>query len=358
MPSITDLPALVARLRPEQRARFERIFDVELAPGQCVIPETMRQWAIDRFGSVDEVEHQHVARIFNIVTWDGALINPLRARRLPKLPREPFVLVEADDIFAHPLETTAADSFGRVRGRHGITTGNVARWDGLHAVLIFDQPDPLAFTRDHLRDYFETALVWANKAHQADPEARYFFWMWNGGLAGGASIKHAHAQMALGRGRHYAKIERLRRAALAYAGQHGANYFDDLYAAHADIGLAFEAGGLRAFEYLAALRGKDTWIIGEAINTQLADALHDTLRGLLDRAGMRAFDVGLYVPPLWPGALGDGAEDWRGFPVIARIVGRNHLAESSDIGAGDLFAMSVIPDDPFVVKEVIVNSDS
>lgn len=348
MPTITDLPDLIARLAPDKRARFERIFEVELAPGECVIPESMRGWAAATFGNVSEVERQQVARIFNTVTWDGALINPLRARRLPAAPRLPFALDAADDIFAHPLQTTAADVFGRVRGAHCITTGNVARWDGAHAVIIFDQPDPLGFTREHLRDYFATALAWAGKAHAADPQARYLFWMWNGGLAAGASIKHAHAQVALGRGRHFAKIERLRRAALAYAAQHDANYFDDLLAAHADVGLAFDAAGLPAFEYLAALRGKDTWILGDALNDQLADALHHTLRRLLDFAGMRAFDVGIYLPPLWQA---DEAEDWRGFPAIARVVGRVPLNESSDIGAGDLFAMSVIPDDPFVVRE-------
>jgi hypothetical protein len=51
MPFITDLPELIARLGPEQRARFERIFDVELVPGGCVIPPTMREWATKTFGN-------------------------------------------------------------------------------------------------------------------------------------------------------------------------------------------------------------------------------------------------------------------------------------------------------------------
>ena len=78
----------------------------------------------------------------------------------------------SDDIFADPLRTTAEDVFGRVRGKYCITTGNVARWDGQCAVLIFDEYDPLRFRREHIRDYFATALEWARHANAYDPEAR------------------------------------------------------------------------------------------------------------------------------------------------------------------------------------------
>lgn len=71
--------------------------------------------------------------------------------------------------------------------------------------------------------------------------------MWNGGLKGGASIQHAHVQIALGRGMHYSRVEFLRRAALAYRAQHTSDYFADLFAAHADLGLSFALGAVRGF---------------------------------------------------------------------------------------------------------------
>lgn len=353
MRTITQLPEILGGLPPEARARFERIFDVEVVSGTCEVPDTLRDWAVERFGSVEAVEHQHVVRIFNKVTWDGALINPLRSRRpLPNASAPPHKH-GGEDMFARPLQRTAADTFGRVRGEHSITTGNIARWDGQHAVVIFDEPDPMRFTREHLRDYFRVGLAWAGKAHRADPEARFFTWMWNGGLPGGASIPHAHAQIALGRRLNYAKVERLRAAAAGYRAQHGADYFADLVAAHDDVGLGFTAGGVRGLTYLAALRGKDTWLIGSDLDDRLADALHAVLRGLIDHGGMRAFNVGVMMPPLF-GAR-DGA--WAGFPVIARVVGRIPTgSDSSDIGAGDLFAMSVIPDDPFAAHAAIARA--
>jgi hypothetical protein len=384
MTRITDLPELVACLPAAQRARFERIFDVQLVQGECLIPDTMREWTVRRFGSVDDVQRQQIVRVTNSVTWEGAIFNPLRIKR-PVLfhpGASPSGVVDVkipdDDVFADPLRTTAADVFGRVRGQHCITTSNVARWDGQCSVLIFAEPDPFAFSRDHLRDYFRTALAWADRAHAADPEARHLVWMWNGGTAGGASIPHAHAQMGLGRYTPYAFVEGLRRAALRYRAEQGANYFDDLVAAHDDVGLGFALHGLRGFVNLAASRPKDTWIVGPAFDETLADALHDALRALIDRAGVRGFDVGVVMPPLYPAAQkpadhpepveGDrlvserslwrrpswSTENWAGFPVIARIVDRGRPdAVSSDLGAMDFFAQRVIADDPFTTRAVL-----
>lgn len=373
MPTIVDLPEVVADLPVANRARFERIFRVDRVEGECRVPAAMRTWVERHFGSVAVVERQRVVRVTNLVTFDGALFNPLRSRRPVAMsgdgskttdnargnaredaredPRGDAHASAIDDVFADPLRTTTEDVFGRVRGRYCITASNVARWEGQGAVLIFDEPDPLAFTRDHLRDYFQASLEWARRAHRCDPQARYFLWMWNGGLKGGASVAHAHAQIGLGRGMHYAQVERLRRAALAYRERHGANYFDDLLAAHEDVGLDIRAGCLRGFVYLAANRPKDIWILGRAFADDLADALHDVLRGLIERTGTRAFDVAVLMPPLYAPPFEERSEDWSGFPVIARLGDRGSPDMiSSDIGAIDLYAHNTIAADPFEVR--------
>lgn len=377
MPTIVDLPELIAGLPAERRTRFERIFRVDRVIGECRVPETMRPWVESQFGSVAAVERQDVVRVTNRVTFDGALFNPLRRWRPVTLYEDGHATHEATrktqnvnrpspishlpsplaDPFADPLRMTTEDVFGRVRGEHCITASNVARWEGQCAVLIFDEPDPLAFTRAHLRDYFRASLEWAQRAHAHDPQARYFVWMWNGGPKGGASIPHAHAQMGLGRGMHYAKVEMLRRTALAYRAQHGTHYFDDLLAAHDDVGLGLCAGRLRGFVYLAANRPKDTWIYGRALDDDLADALHDVLRALIERTGMRAFDVGVLMPPMFPLSPegdGGGEEDWSGFPVIVRIGDRGAPEmRSSDVGAIDLYAHNAISVDPFEVRRLV-----
>jgi len=66
-------------------------------------------------------------------------------------------------------------------------------------------------------------------------------------------------------------------------------------------------------------------------------------------AGVVSFNMALYVPPLSP----DG-EDWRRFPPLARLVDRGDPAnKTSDIGAMELYAASVIATDPFRVVETL-----
>lgn len=371
MTTITDLPQIIEALPAGRRARFERIFDVDSVIGETRIPDTMRPWVERHLGRVEDVEHQRIVRITNCFTLEGALFNPIRANR-PMVLRDENEQgtsddarksqianpkSEMEDVFADPVRTTAEDTFGRVRGRHCVTTSNVARWDGQCAVLIFDEYDPLKFTRDHIRDYFATSLAWAQRAHDYDPLARNFVWMWNGGLKGGASIPHAHAQMGLGRGRPYAFVERLRRAGTAYHHEHGADYFTNLLAAHEDAGLGVTFAGLRGFFYLAANRSKDLWLYGNAFDEALADALHDALRALIDRTGMGAFNVSVVMPPLFPSPGGRGVsgerenDDWRGFPALLRIGDRGSPRMiASDVGAMDLYGQNVIAADPFVVK--------
>ena len=351
MTRITDLPERIAALPPEARARMARLFHIDRVEGRCRIPDSMREWTRMQLGEIADVEQQQVVRVTNVVTWEGALYNPLRSKRpLHMRAAGADPAAASDDIFAQPLRTTAEDVFGRVRGAHCITTGNIARWEGQCTVAIFDEPDPLAFTREQLRDYLRVALAWARAAHVQDAEARYLMWMWNGGIKAGASIPHAHAQMGLGRRMHYARVEGLRRAALDYRTRHGVGYFTDWLAAHEDLGLCFDAAGLRGFANLAATRNKDLAIFGAGFNDGLADALHAVLRALVDQSGSGAFNVAILAPPVFDGA----AEDWRDFPTLVRIADRGSPAMlSSDIGALDVFAHNTIATDPFALVETL-----
>jgi hypothetical protein len=65
--------------------------------------------------------------------------------------------------------------------------------------------------------------------------------------------------------------------------------------------------------------------------------------------GVVAHNMALYLPPLAP----DG-EDWRRFPPIARLVDRGDPAnKTTDIGAMELYAASVISSDPFRVADAL-----
>lgn len=370
---IDDLVGYVQDLPAREQEIFYRIFDVQAVSGQLVVPESMYDWVKDRFGDVDAVRMQQIVKITNLITLEGALFNPLRRAR-------PIDMVSQEDVcaaiegtrggpFCHPESLTPEDVFsahaaeeggvGRVRGKYCVTASNVAKYDGYHGLVIFDEHNPLCITRERVRDYIATALRWAKLAHNADTEAKYFFLMWNCLWRGGASIVHGHMQMTLGRGMHYARVEHWRRQAMLYRLAHGTNYFDDLYRVHAALGLATEIGQTRVIASLTPVKEKEVLLISPTRwidNDDFKDAISVVLRTLLDSLGVQSFNLALFQRPLdvaettrsWDGAR--GWEDWDGFPAIVRVVDRGDLqVRAADVGCMELYASSVVSSDPFTV---------
>lgn len=355
MPKITALPALIEALSPDERALAGRLFEVSATTGRLVPPRAMHAWIERSFGSVEAVMEQPIVRVTNRVTLEGTVFNGLRASR----PLDTGVSVDLEreiaategDPFCRPEERTPADVFGRVRGEHSITASNIAKYDGFHGIIIFDDHNPLHLTPEKVADYVEVGLRWAKKALRADPEARYPFLMWNCLWRAGGSIIHGHAQVTVTRASHYPKVERLRRAAAAYRAEHGASYFDDLSRVHASLGLSVPAKeGARAFASLTPVKEKELVVIGESPEDEaLKRTVGGLLEGYVELLGVRAFNVAFCMPPLAP-----TEEDWAGFPTVVFIVDRGNPANrTSDIGAMELYAASVVASDPFWVAEAL-----
>lgn len=348
---ITSLASILDSLPEEERVLFERIYDCVESTGETRPPESMKPWLIEHFGSVDRVVRQRIVRVFNRFTFEEAIFNGLRSSRPIRRRPERDSLEAGEDPLAEPLVTTPEDTFGRIEGRYCITAGNVAKYDGLHGVIIFNEPDPLRFTQEHVADYIDTACRWGNRAHALDPEARYPFFMWNCGERAGASLVHGHAQVMLARRRHYSKVERLRCAALAYESRHSASYWDDLFGVHRALGLGFVHEGVRVMAHLTPIKEKEVVVTAPELNRSLEEAVYRVLACFRDGMGVTSFNFALYLPP-----IADTDEDWRGFPAMARMVDRGKYSEvSSDFGAMELYASSVVSSDPFEVAGVLRN---
>jgi hypothetical protein len=352
---ITGLPGLISALPTEDRAAAERLFEVSATTGRLDPPEEMRAWIEKSFGSVDAVLEQRIVRVTNRVTLQGTLFNGLRASRPldtglgVDLERE--IEATAGDPFCHPEKGTPTDVFGRVRGEHAITASNVAKYDGFHGVIVFDDHNPLHLTPEKVSDYVSVGLEWCRKALEADPEARYPFLMWNCLWRAGGSVIHGHAQVTATRGTHYPKVEHLRRAASSYRAEHGSDYFDDLYRVHDSLGLGVPTeDGVRAFASLSPVKEKELVVIGgRPEDERLRRTVGALLRGYVEALGVRAFNVAFYMPP-----LASADEDWSGFPTVVHLVDRGSPANrTSDIGAMELYAASVVASDPFRVAEVL-----
>ena len=157
--SIVHLADLVAALPPGERALFSRLFHVSTTVGEVVPPESMFAWIEKQFGSVEAVRKQRIVKVTNLVTLEATLYNELRARRPMEAPAtgdlESTIESSRGDPFCRPLELTPSDSFGRIRGEHCLTASNIAKYDGFHGVIIYDEHHPLRFSRASMADALE-----------------------------------------------------------------------------------------------------------------------------------------------------------------------------------------------------------
>jgi hypothetical protein len=201
--SIMQIEDAVEALGHEEHARFHRIFHVSSTSGRLVPPDAMIPWIEKQFGSVEPTLDQKIIKVTNVVTLEGVLFNWLRSSR-PMWRQEIHLDEELERTSSDPLHDpyngTPEDTFGRVRGRFCVTASNIAKFDGYHGLVVFNERHPLRFTRDMLHDYIDTGGRWGDLAHASDPDAKYYMFLWNCLWRAGASLLHGHAQVIMGRG--------------------------------------------------------------------------------------------------------------------------------------------------------------
>ncbi len=351
--AMAELPEIVQDLPPDIQDSFGRLYQVSRSVGRLRPPEAMRQWIRDFFGSVEAVETQTILKVTNVVTLESGLFNQLRASR-PMETKVSGDLLETinqsvGDPFCRPEEGTPEDVFGRVQGEHSITASNIAKYDAFHSLVIFDQHNPLLLSDEGVRDYLETGRRWADEVLRVDPQAKYYFFMWNALWKSGASIIHGHAQVACTHDMHYARVEQLRRSARSYWELTGANYFTDLVRVHQALGLALEHNGATVMAHLTPIKEKEVLIITPGLGDPLPEAIYRVLDCFIDRLGVTSFNLVIYMPP-----LAETEEDWSGFPYVTRIVDRGDpMNRTNDVGAMELYASPVISSDPFRIAEAL-----
>lgn len=346
--NIMQIEDAINALDHAAHARFHRLFHVESTIGRIVPPEAMIPWIEKQFGSLEPTLEQKIIKITNTVTLEGVLFNWLRSSR-PMWRQEINLDEELERTSADPLHDpfngTPEDLFGRVKGKYCVTASNIAKFDGFHGLVVFNEKHPLRFTREMLHDYIDTAGRWGDLAHASDPEAKYYVFMWNCLWRAGASLLHGHAQMIMGRGMHYAAVESLRRAAAVYQAHNRTNYFNDLFLAHESVGAAFEKDGTKVIANLTPKKENEVLLFAPFVSDSLKNRVYETLECYRDRLGVNSFNVVIYTPP-WS----ETPENWEGFPVVVRIVDRGDpSSRTADFGAMELYAASVVSSDPFAL---------
>ena len=362
--SITDLETLVSGLDADDRRRFDRLYRFTAGEARILPPKAMEDWIAKAFAYLAPtreailaaIRRQKIVHVVNQVTGQGTLFNAVRALRPIEAKSDSDLVKEIEAArgkcaFCRPMELTPENTFGRIGQK---TCANVAAYDGWHGLVIFEEHSPLhfrtdAFTVAEVADLLATARTWAEKVYGEDREARYFFLMWNCLWKAAASIIHGHAQMVVAREFPYAKIERLRRDALAYRKAHKSNYFEDLVRVHDTLGLAARWGNVTALAHLTPIKEKELVLVADRFDeADLAAGIHRALK-VFAALDVTSYNLAVYMPPLGP-----TDPDWEGFPVLVHLVDRGSPeAKTVDVGAMELYTSSVVSSDPFALAAAL-----
>ena len=340
--AITELDIILGQLSRDAQKVFHRLYTVEVSTGILKVPAEMEPWVKERFGSIERVERQQIVSIKNRFTGEQSLFNKLRVDR-PIEAKATIRLEELEEkancLFCNPETKTPADVFGRIKGKYCITASNIAKYDAVHSLIIFKEHNPLVIKREWIKDYLNTGERWfAEVAQDSAETGLQKFFMWNCLWKSGASIIHGHMQVTASKER-YGKLESLEKAAAAYKRAFDADYFEDLYTIHSELGLVKAREGERIMCYLTPVKEKEIFILSRATRSdEMADTIYEVLRSYLEM-GVQSFNLALFQ-----------VHDQH----VVRLVDRGLLADkNSDIGTMELYAASVIASDPFKLAQVM-----
>jgi len=343
--NITLLPQIITTLPQEQEDLFNRLYSISVRTGNLLFPPQM---VSGNNKDLHEFESQQIVHVTNQCTLESTLFNRLRAQR----PFDTRIGESAISIldkakgcaFCNPLEETPLDVFGRVEGIHSITASNMAKYDHLHAVIVFKEHSPFIWEEEKISDFLSVAQQWYTRAHEYDNSAIFPFFMWNCLWRAGASIVHGHAQVLLSRQPYRAILSHYRTQA-KYRQCYSTEYYDDLVKVHEIVGLAIKRGNNSILAYLTPIKEKEVVIISQnlkGISRNISWVLSS-----YHALGVQSFNLAILMPKL--GTQG---------PFITRLVDRGDLfSKSSDFGGLELYGgTSVVSSDPFRLIEALHDS--
>lgn len=388
--------------KPKAVAALQRIFRVAIDRGEIVFPEPMVAKMTAAGKSMDDFQVQSVLSVCNAVTDEGIFFNKIRAKRpgaVASLDEEALLtfiesMKGSGCDFCHPTKYTGMESWGRIQSVHCITAANMAKYAGFHGLVLASEHNPHKVTGPMLADMLQVSAEWFRRASlvaagavadvlpdreragsagdgtpSLPPAARPSrtgsvggrknrWWcphiMWDILPKGGASQVHTHFQISLCKDRYFAQWEVQRTAARRYAGRTGGrNYWRDLALAHDAAGLAIRRGDAVAFASLTPPVGTEVVLMAETLSDDLAALLYDVLEQSFKRVGMRAFSMGICLPPL---STAGRVKDPLRMPVIVKVVDRGNPDDvRSDMSANEIYGSPIISTDPFILARQLAH---
>ncbi|KAL4422818.1 hypothetical protein ABPG75_009015 [Micractinium tetrahymenae] len=383
-----------------QQAALHRIYEFAIGYPRCRATPQLRE----KYG-VTEDNRQTVLRVSNRVTLAQCWYNEERTRK-----PQTFAAAAADAAAFDPTDggasgcdfcdwqhLTAADTWGRAEGPHAVSASNLFKYvQPAQGVILFKHHDPLRFSLEQFQNLVAVSQHWfersaaAEAAHDAalglPPRQLHPLLVWNCLPRGGASQFHGHAQVMLSDAP-FPTVQAEAEAIYGYdltAGTMSKGYYQDVLAAHDEVGLLLRDGadGDFAFAYpsLAPWKDMEVCVQGSSLGSPAFQRLlYTALRALIDELGVATLNAAIHNIQIQAGLEADGAsssvstssgsiassggasaagflQPRRGpLPVVARVVGRGKLSsQASDFGGLEVFGgASIGHTDPFRVAEAL-----
>ncbi|XP_058952739.2 uncharacterized protein [Pocillopora verrucosa] len=362
---------------------FNRIFRVSTQSSRMTIPkkfeEKLTRWFklpgdINDDQSIKRAEYQTVVRVFDCWTCNQTCFNGARALRplnngetnpvTSESAEMPFGSKVPECDFCTPLDYTAADQWGRLENASGLTASNVAKYDGLHSMVVFKEHPPSLMNKKKLCDILDLCTQWFEVTHKNNPLAIYPIMNWNCRARAGASQHHGHSHMLLAENFHYGQWERLKQAAKHYSTENpGCNYFDDLVTAHRNLGLAKMFGEACVFAHIVPFCGYEFKVISWDFDDNFKQAISEAVEALINKFGAECFNLCVHFPPLEKGKLRKvaAAEEVKNkslemgeiaMPFMAHLVDRGGVRNSSsDVCGMRIYGSAIVNEDPFSIAQ-------
>ncbi|KAK4305982.1 hypothetical protein Pmani_022174 [Petrolisthes manimaculis] len=308
---------------------------------------------------VDQVNKQHLIHVYEPLTSDHVVYNPLRAHRpLPTQPMDIFQWVDElsastakECDFCRYNKMTARDEFGWHDNGVTLRVSNTFKVEAWHSMMVTrDSHHPTNLTRRQVVSLFKQATSWVQEVSLKNPHYIYPSLAWDTLPPAGASQIHPHLHVFLSPDHYYGTFEGMRAAAQRFLLATGDNYFSTLLEVHAALGLVVEYGDALALAMLGGKGDLEVLLMSDYPSEDLYRLLHFTYLSYHDTFRQPCKSLA----GAWP-ALGTSQDMSRGrIPALLRLVSRGDcLSPKADVSSFELFHVVYRPHDPWQVATAI-----
>ncbi|XP_067683776.1 uncharacterized protein [Haliotis asinina] len=341
--------------------RFTAMFSVSKRPAPLILPKPFQAKVKNWLGGSEElfqqVYKQEVTHVFNRITREYTIFNPLRDKRPIKTPDEPerhyverlTVNSKESCDFCNYKNFTAEHVTHRLESSMSYTASNTFKMEKWHALFMFKKHHPLNWNKAEFMDLMRLSQEWFKVAHQRDPIAQYPQMVWDLLPHSGASQIHPHVHGFLSPHRYHGVVEAWREGAEEYYRRFNHNYFTDLVSVYSAMGLSVRHKEAVAIANIVPKKDHEVVILSPTPGESFFELIYYTLRAFIDDIDKLCFSVGIGLPPLDSHA---GV-----IPAHARIVTRGAVAEiRTDMSSLELFAGTNVNIDPYKVIKLVRSS--